>query len=116
MFDDGETVELALLGACCLVFPAFTWERGKGGKVLDCPAEAAERQAIEEFLARQRRFQHLMKRDAASGAPLVQPGRTEVMERLRAWTQGNVDGSTLPAGGAEAANPRSGNLIRSLSR
>ena len=90
-FEDGETVELALLGAQSGVFPAFTWERGKGGKVLDCPRDAKDRPAIEEFLVRQRRFQHLVMRDAATGEPRVQPGREETMENLHRWVQENVE-------------------------
>jgi len=90
-FEDGETVALALLGAQCGVFPAFTWERGKGGKVLDCAPAASDRPPVEEFLARQRRFQHLVKRDPASGSPVVQPGREPAMDRLRAWVQENVE-------------------------
>jgi pyruvate ferredoxin oxidoreductase beta subunit len=90
-FEDGETVELALLGAQCGVFPAFTWERGKGGKVLDCPREAKDRPGIEEFMARQRRFQHMVKRDPATGKPAVQPGREQAMESLRGWVQENVE-------------------------
>jgi pyruvate ferredoxin oxidoreductase beta subunit len=90
-FEDGETVELALLGAQCGVFPAFTWERGKGGKVLDCALDAKDRPVVDEFLVRQRRFQHLVKRDPASGSPRVQPGREESMESLRGWVQENVE-------------------------
>lgn len=85
-----RAVELALLGAQCGVFPAFTWERGKGGKVLDCPLEAKDRPGIEEFMARQRRFQHMVKRDA-TGKPAIQPGREQAMERLRGWVQENVE-------------------------
>ncbi len=90
-FEDGETVALALLGARCGVFPAFTWERGKGGKILDCPREASERPAVEEFLAAQRRFQHLVRRDPESGAPAVRPGREADLEKVKAWTQENVE-------------------------
>ncbi|HEY3214907.1 MAG TPA: thiamine pyrophosphate-dependent enzyme [Candidatus Eisenbacteria bacterium] len=89
-FADGQTVELALLGARCGVFPAFTWERGIGGKVLDCPREAAERPQVEAFLVEQRRFQHLVTRDP-EGRPAVRPGREAELERLRAWTQQNVE-------------------------
>ena len=89
-FEDGETMQLALLGAQCGVFPAFTWERRKGGKVLDCALAASERRAIEEFMVRQRRFQHLVKRDM-TGRPAIQPGREQAMERLRGWVQENVE-------------------------
>jgi len=90
-FDDGETVELALLGAQSGVFPAFVWERGKGGKVTDCAKEAAERPAIETFLVRQRRFHHLVRRDRETGQPVPVPGREADLARLREWTQRNVE-------------------------
>ena len=90
-FEDGMTVELALLGARCGVFPAFVWERGKGGSVKDCPREAAERPPVEEFLAAQRRFSHLVRRDRETGAAVVVSGRDADVARLRAWVQENVE-------------------------
>jgi pyruvate/2-oxoacid:ferredoxin oxidoreductase beta subunit len=90
-FDDGETVELALLGAQSGVFPAFVWERGKGGKVTDCAKDAAERPGIEAFLAKQRRFHHLARMDKDTGAPVAAPGREQDLARMREWTQRNVE-------------------------
>jgi pyruvate ferredoxin oxidoreductase beta subunit len=90
-YEDGETVELALQGARSGVFPAFVWERGKGGKVVDCPREAADRPAIEPFLAAQRRFQHLVRRNPETGEIAVRPRRAEVMERLHGIVQENVE-------------------------
>ena len=90
-YDDGETVRLATLGAQCGVFPAFVWERGKGGSVKDCARDAAERPPLEEFLGPQRRFHHLVQRDAVSGHYVARPERASDMERLRAWTQSNVE-------------------------
>jgi pyruvate/2-oxoacid:ferredoxin oxidoreductase beta subunit len=90
-FEDGMTVELALLGARCGVFPAFVWERGKGGSVKDCPREAADRPPVEEFLAAQRRFAHLVRRDRQSGLATVVPGREADVARLRGWVQANVE-------------------------
>jgi pyruvate ferredoxin oxidoreductase beta subunit len=90
-FDDGQAVELALLGAQCGVFPTFIWERGKGGSVKDCSLDAAKRPALEEFLGMQRRFQHLVVKDAASGKYVCRPGREETLDLLKAWTQGNVE-------------------------
>ncbi|MEK7331443.1 MAG: thiamine pyrophosphate-dependent enzyme [Candidatus Eisenbacteria bacterium] len=90
-FEDGMTVELALLGARCGIFPAFIWERGKGGAVKDCPPEAAERPPIEDFLAAQRRFAHLVQRDKQTGRAVVKRGREDDMARLRAWVHANVD-------------------------
>jgi len=89
-YEDGQTIELALLGARTGVFPAFVWERGKGGKILDCPVEQSERPAVEEFLGAQRRFQHLVRRNA-DGKAAVRTGRADDVEQLRAWTQANVE-------------------------
>jgi len=89
-FEDGQTVELALMGARAGVFPSFVWERGKGGKVTDCARDAAERPPVEEFMAMQRRFGHLVKRNG-DGTAEVRPGREDEVARLRDWTQKNVE-------------------------
>lgn len=90
-FEDGQTVEIALLGARCGVFPAFIWERGKGGSVKDCPLDQGERPTIESFLGTQRRFAHLVQKDKESGAIQARPGREQDLENLRHWVQGNVE-------------------------
>ena len=90
-FEDGQTVELALLGARSGVFPAFVWERGKGGSVKDCPVEAAERPSIEQFLGEQRRFAHLVGKDKVTGEVKVKPGREKDVENLKLWVQSNVE-------------------------
>lgn len=90
-FEDGQTVELALLGARSGVFPPFVWERGKGGSVKDCSKVAAERPPVEEFLGAQRRFAHLVKKDPVTGKVTPKPGREEDLERLRGWVQSNVE-------------------------
>ena len=90
-YEDGETVRIATMGAQSGVFPAFVWEKGKGGSVKDCARDAAERPPIEEFLGAQRRFHHLVKRDPASGRYVARPEKTKEMDALRAWTQSNVE-------------------------
>jgi pyruvate ferredoxin oxidoreductase beta subunit len=90
-FEDGQTVEIALLGARCGVFPAFVWERGKGGTVKDCEPAAADRPDILQFLGVQRRFAHLVTRDKVTGEVKPRPEREEDMVKLRAWVQGNVE-------------------------
>lgn len=90
-FEDGQTVELALLGARSGVFPAFTWERGKGGSVKDCSIEASERPDVVDFLAMQRRFAHLVQRDKVTGEVKPKPGREQDIENLKGWVQGNVE-------------------------
>lgn len=90
-FEDGQTVELALLGARSGVFPAFVWERGKGGSVKDCALDAKERPDILQFLGMQRRFAHLVVKDKVTGEVKTRPEREEDMQRLRAWVQSNVE-------------------------
>ena len=90
-FDDGRTVEIALMGARTGVFPAFVWERGKGGQVKDCDRDPAGRPALEEFLGAQRRFHHLVERDQESGTFRARPEREAEMASLREWTQQNVE-------------------------
>jgi pyruvate/2-oxoacid:ferredoxin oxidoreductase beta subunit len=89
-FDDGRTIELALLGARSGVFPAFTWERGKGGSVKDCDRDAAGRPQVTEFLGAQRRFQHLVEKNGDGGFK-PRTGREAEMARLEEWVQGNVE-------------------------
>jgi len=90
-FDDGETVRLAELGAQCGAYPAFVWERGKGGSVKDCARDVAERPRLEEFLGLQRRFHHLVQKDPENGHFKARPEREADLERMRSWTQSNVE-------------------------
>jgi pyruvate ferredoxin oxidoreductase beta subunit len=90
-FDDGRTIELALLGARTGVFPAFLWERGKGGSVKDCERDASARPPVVEFLGAQRRFQHLVEKNPETGAYRARKGREPEMARLDEWVQGNVE-------------------------
>jgi pyruvate ferredoxin oxidoreductase beta subunit len=90
-FDDGRTIELAMLGARSGVFPAFVWERGKGGSVKDCDRDPASRPPISEFLGAQRRFQHMVEKDKETGRFKPRAGREPEMARLEEWVQGNVE-------------------------
>ena len=93
-FDDGRTIELALLGARSGVFPAFLWERGKGGSVKDCERDATARPRVTEFLGAQRRFQHLVEKDPERGGYRTRAGREPEMARLESGCRGTSSGST----------------------
>lgn len=90
-YEDGETIRLATMGAQCGIFPAFVWEKGKGGSVKDCSLDAKERPPLENFLGMQRRFNHLVQKAPANGGYVVRPGREPQMEQLKEWTQSNVE-------------------------
>jgi pyruvate ferredoxin oxidoreductase beta subunit len=90
-FEDGQTVELATLGARSGAFPVFVWERGKGGSVKDCPRDAAERVPVEKFLGMQRRFHHLVEKDKETGEFRVRKGAEQNLERMKNWVQSNVE-------------------------
>jgi pyruvate ferredoxin oxidoreductase beta subunit len=90
-FDDGQAVHIGELGAQAGVYPAFIWERGKGGSVKDCALEANERPRLEDFLGTQRRFHHLVQRNPAGTGFVARPGQEEALESLRDWTQKNVE-------------------------
>jgi pyruvate ferredoxin oxidoreductase beta subunit len=90
-FEDGETIQLAELGAQAGAYPAFIWEKGKGGSVKGCAREASGRPAIEEFLGLQRRFTHLVRKDPATGAFVAREGREADLEKLRGWVNSNVE-------------------------
>jgi pyruvate ferredoxin oxidoreductase beta subunit len=90
-FEDGEAIHLAELGAQTGTMPVFVWERGKGGSVKDCARDATERPALEEFLGPQRRFNHMVQRDSATGKYAVRPGAEADVEHMRTWVQQNVE-------------------------
>ncbi len=90
-YEDGKTIDLALDGARAGVFPTFVWKRGEGGKVVDCKREAKDRPSLEEFLAAQRRFVHIVERDRKTGEVRVKPGREHHVEAFRTWVQDNVE-------------------------
>ena len=51
----------------------------------------AERPPLEEFLGAQRRFHHLVRRDPGTDRYAARPERAGDVERLREWTQSNVE-------------------------
>jgi hypothetical protein len=86
-FEDGKTMDLALDGARARVCPTFIWKRGEGGKIVDCKREAKDRPSVDESLAAQRRFVHIIERDRKTGKIRVRPGREAHVGAFRTWAQ-----------------------------
>ena len=90
-FDDGQAIHLGEMGAQTGVYPAFVWERGKGGSVKDCDLDPAQRPPLENFLGLQRRFHHLVMRKPEGSGFTARPGREDDLVQFKAWTQKNVE-------------------------
>jgi len=89
--EDRRTIEMVLMGAKGGVYPTFVWKRGEGGKVVNCKREAKDRPSLEELLAAQRRFVHIVERDRKTGEARVKPGREAHFEAFRTWVQDKVE-------------------------
>jgi pyruvate/2-oxoacid:ferredoxin oxidoreductase beta subunit len=85
--DVGEAAKLSRLACETGVAPFFRKRRGQKGEVLNVPAKA-QRPRIEEYLARQQRFEHLAR--MADGTAVVVKGREAEVAALQAWADGNV--------------------------
>jgi pyruvate/2-oxoacid:ferredoxin oxidoreductase beta subunit len=90
-FNDAETMRIATLGAQCGAFPAFVWERGKGGTVKDCYRDPKERPPVEEFLGMQRRFGHMVRKDPETGTFVAREESEEDVEQFKNWVNANVE-------------------------
>ena len=53
--------------------------------MVDCKREAKDRLILEEFLAAQRRFVHIIERDRKTGEIRIKPGREHHVEAFRTW-------------------------------
>lgn len=84
-YDDGDTVRLARLACETGFFPCFLKERGSKGEIKFVELDAAKRPPIETFMGPQRRFQHLVTRDATTGGFQVRPGKEAIVNDIRTW-------------------------------
>jgi pyruvate ferredoxin oxidoreductase beta subunit len=87
-FEEGTTAELGRLASQTGLFPCFRKRRGMPGEVKHVP-EKARRPHVEEFLALQRRFEHLVRR--IDGKPQLVPGREAQVAALQAYADRNVE-------------------------
>lgn len=88
-YEEGRTMELAKLAAQSGLFPTFIKEKGKAGAVKHVASDAKRAETVGQFLAAQRRFNHLIREDK-DGKPVIRPGHEKEVERIIAWTHKNV--------------------------
>jgi pyruvate/2-oxoacid:ferredoxin oxidoreductase beta subunit len=84
-YEEGHTEHLAKLASQSGLFPCFFKKAGHKGEVKHVDLKG---HALEEFLSLQRRFNHLVRRDAA-GYQVV-AGAQPLVDRIRDWCRTNV--------------------------
>jgi pyruvate ferredoxin oxidoreductase beta subunit len=87
-FEEGLTAELGKLASQTGLFPCFRYRRGKGGELKHVP-DKAKRPPVQNFLAYQRRFDHILT--MVDGEPQVRPGKEHELEALQAYADRNVE-------------------------
>jgi pyruvate ferredoxin oxidoreductase beta subunit len=87
-FEEGHTAELGKLASQTGLFPCLRKRRGFPAEIKHVP-EKSRRPPVEEYLAGQRRFEHLVQR--VQGAIRVVPGREPQVAALQAYADRNVD-------------------------
>lgn len=92
-FLEGNTIKLAQLACETGFFPCLMKERGKKGEIKFVEMMADKRPPIEEFMGLQRRFNHLVEYNKATGAYQARPGMEDELRRIRNWLQERI--STL---------------------
>jgi pyruvate ferredoxin oxidoreductase beta subunit len=85
-FEEGLTAELGRLAAKTGLFPGFRKHAGRAGELKHVPDP---RPPVVEFLARQRRFEHVAR--VADGTITVTPGREADVAALQAYADKNVE-------------------------
>ncbi|MBI2343696.1 MAG: hypothetical protein HYV02_05150 [Deltaproteobacteria bacterium] len=90
-YPDGETVHLAQLACETGFFPCYAKERGRPGELKFVELDATKRPPIEAFLGLQRRFQHLVRFNKATGTYDIRPGQEESVARIRDWIQHRLE-------------------------
>jgi pyruvate/2-oxoacid:ferredoxin oxidoreductase beta subunit len=83
-FEEGLTAELGKLSGQTGLFPCFRKRKGAPGEIKHVP-EKSRRPRVEEYLAKQRRFEHLV-RDGK-----IVPGREAEVAALQAYADRNVE-------------------------
>jgi pyruvate ferredoxin oxidoreductase beta subunit len=84
-FEEGLTAELGQLASKTGLFPCFRKRAGQPGELKHVPAD---RPRVEEYLARQRRFEHVAR--LADGKAIVVPGREADIATIQSYADRNV--------------------------
>jgi pyruvate/2-oxoacid:ferredoxin oxidoreductase beta subunit/pyruvate/2-oxoacid:ferredoxin oxidoreductase alpha subunit len=84
-FEEGLTAELGRLAAKTGLFPCF---RKRAGAPVEIKHLAEPRPRVEEWLARQRRFEHLVRLDG--DRPVVVAGRESSVAAIQSYADRNV--------------------------
>ncbi len=85
-FTEGMTAELGRLASKTGLFPCFRKRAGQPGELLHVPLE--RRPPVVDYLARQRRFDHLVTMDGKN--PVVRPGREGEVAAIQSYADKNV--------------------------
>jgi pyruvate ferredoxin oxidoreductase beta subunit len=86
-FEEGLTAELGQLAAKTGLFPAFRKRAGEPAQLKHLP-EPAKRPRVEEYLVKQRRFDHLVR--VIDGKPKVLPGREPDVATIQSYADRNI--------------------------
>jgi pyruvate ferredoxin oxidoreductase beta subunit len=86
-FEEGLTAELGRLASKTGLFPCFRKRAGQPGELLHVPP-AERRPPVGEYLARQRRFDHLVRLE--DGHPVIRPGREPDVATIQSYADRNV--------------------------
>jgi pyruvate ferredoxin oxidoreductase beta subunit len=85
-FEEGLTAELGQLACKTGLFPNFRKHADRPGELKHVPER---RTPVVEFLARQRRFEHIVR--TVDGKPAIVPGREADVAALQAYADRNLE-------------------------
>jgi pyruvate ferredoxin oxidoreductase beta subunit len=86
-FEEGMTAELGQLAAKTGLFPTFRKRAGEPAQLKHLP-DPAKRPRVEEYLVKQRRFDHLVR--LTDGKPKIIPGREPDVATIQSYADRNI--------------------------
>ncbi len=87
-FEEGMTADLGKLASTTGLFPNFRKRRGQPGELKHVP-DKSKRPPVEEFLALQRRFEHLVCRQ--DGKLVTVTGKEQQVAAIQSYADRNVE-------------------------